>query len=62
MNVMDYATQFYFDIERVRLKLDSIENCGDLEEAIADVQEISAELHSIQQDMNTSFDLRMEEE
>lgn len=62
MNFRDHGTRIFMDIQRIRMKLDDIQNCGDLEEAIADVSEISSELHDIEQDLNESFELNMEEE
>jgi sigma54-dependent transcription regulator len=62
MNIRDYGTSWYLELEGVRQRLDDIENCIDFDEAIFCAQELSADIETIQQELDTQLELGMDEE
>lgn len=62
MNVRDAGTAWYIDLERVKNRLDNMENCEDISEMIAICQELSADIDSTMYDIDKYLELNMEEE
>jgi len=62
MNIRDTATHWYTELQRIRSKLDDIENCEDFYEAIFVAQELSTDIEKIENQLDTEFDLGMDEE
>ncbi len=62
MNIRDYATGWLLSLQRIRFKLDDMENCEDGLEMIAIAQELSADIESIEQELDTQFELNMDDE
>lgn len=61
MNFRDTATSIYLELERLTIILDDVTNCGDLEEAIADTQEVTCDVRDIMERLNRDFQLNMDE-
>lgn len=59
MGVRDTVTGYFLIIEALAKRLDFLEDCQDIEEVMFEAQEIAADLRSLQNDMNLSFELNM---
>lgn len=62
MNLRDAGTAWYIDLQRIKNRLDDMENCEDISEMIAICQELSADIDSIIYDIDMELELTMEEE
>lgn len=62
MNVRDAGTAWYIDLQRIKNRLDDMENCEDISEMIAICQELSADIDSTIYDIDMELELNMEEE
>ena len=61
MNYRDTATSVYLELERITIVLDDITNCGDIEEAIADTQEVVCDVRDLMERLNLDFQLNIDE-
>jgi hypothetical protein len=61
MNIRDVATHWYNELQRIRSTLDNFENFDDAYEMIAVAQELAADIHSIEGQLDTEFDLGMDD-
>lgn len=62
MGLRDVVTSVYLDLQRIRLKLDTLEDCVDEYEMIFVAQELSADINKIEQELDEQFELGMDEE
>lgn len=62
MNIRDTATHWVLELQRIRNTLDNFENFDDAHEMIAVAQELSVEIETIENQLDTEFDLGMDEE
>lgn len=62
MNNRDFATDLVLTLQRIRFKLDDMENLEDGMEMINIAQELSADIASLEEDIDTEFNLNMDEE
>lgn len=62
MNIRDYATDWVLTLQRIRFKLDDMENCEDGCEMIDIAQELSADILRIEEEMGSELELNMDDE
>lgn len=62
MGLLDVATSVYLDLQRIRSKLDDMENCVDEYEMIFVAQELSADIEKIESTLNLEFELGMNDD
>ena len=62
MGIRDCATGWYLELQRIRRKLDDIENCIDFDEAIFVAQELSADIETLENQIDLELELGMDEE
>jgi primosomal protein N'' len=62
MNIRDYGTSWYTELQRIRQRLDDIENAEDFDEAIFCAQELSADIETLEREIDTQLELGMDEE
>lgn len=62
MNNRDFATDLVLSLQRIRFKLNDVENCEDGEEMISIAQELSADIASLEEDIDVEFNLNTDEE
>ena len=62
MNIRDVGTLWYTELQRIRSKLDDVENCIDFDEAIFIAQELSADIETLENQIDLELELGMDEE
>ena len=62
MNSRDVATSVLLELQRIRRKLDDIENCEDTCEMVFIAQELSADIEKLEQELDEQFELGMDEQ
>lgn len=62
MGIRDVGTHWYLELQRIRRKLDDIENCLDFDEAIFVAQELSADIQTLETSIDLELELGMGEE
>ena len=62
MGIRDYGTSWYLELQRIRQRLDNIENCIDFDEVIFEAQELSADIETLERELDTQLELGMDEE
>lgn len=62
MGIRDCGTSWYLELQRIRGRLDDIENCIDFDEAIFEAQELSADIETLERELDTQLELGMDEE
>lgn len=62
MNIRESMTLVLLDLQRIRYKLDDIENCIDFDEAIFVAQELSADIEKIESTLDLEFELGMNDD
>jgi len=62
MNVRDYAASLFLELQNIRRQLDRFEGLGDFNEAIFVAQQISSDLDSLAGELDSVFELGMDEE
>lgn len=61
MNARDVATYIYLELQAIRRKLDDFENMEDGSEMVSVAQEISADIGILEGELNSEFELGMDE-
>ena len=62
MNIRDVGTVWYLDLQRIRNTLDNFENFDDAHEMIAVAQELSADIETLENQIDLELELGMDEE
>ena len=62
MGIRDYATDWYLQLYCVMSKLNTLEDCEDSSEMIELARELSADIHSVLESIDSELELDMEEE
>jgi hypothetical protein len=62
MNVRDYATSLFLELQNIRRQLDAFEDLEDFDESVSIAQEISSDLDSLAGELDSVFELGMDEE
>lgn len=60
MNIRDYGTSWYIELQRIRQRLDDIENCDGFGEAIFVTQELSSDIEKLEQELDVQLELDMD--
>ena len=61
MNIRDCATDWVLTLQRIRFKLDDMENCEDGCEMIAIAQELSADIEVLEERIDHELELNMDD-
>jgi hypothetical protein len=62
MNIRDCGEYWYIDLEKIRDKLNTFEDCEDPCEMIELARTLSADVDSVMSDIDSEFELNMTEE
>lgn len=62
MNIREVATHWVMELQRIRYELECLENCEDGHEMIDIAQRLACDIESLEGQLDTEFDLGMDEE
>ena len=62
MNIRDYGTSWYLELQRIKIRIEMLGDCADRDEILADSYELVADLQEVMTELDTQLELGMDEE